>query len=163
MLKDERVYVEMEEEAVLPGRAHKGDAGIDIYPVFEEDYLEIRPGEVELVGTGIKTSFSDEMVAVLKERSGLGSKGIAVRAGVIDSVYQGEWKVALQNLTDKVVIIAKYPEDFDQEEHIVLSYQNAVAQVLFMPVVPVEMEWVADITNFESDRGDNGFGSSDKH
>ncbi len=85
-------------DAKLPFKENKEDAGIDIYT--NEAYT-LKAGELHLFSTGICVEFPKGYVALLWDRSGLGSKGIHRLAGVIDSGYRGEWKVALLNTTKK--------------------------------------------------------------
>lgn len=84
--------------AKLPTKNNPDDAGIDVYS--NESYT-LRPGELHLFSTGIAVEIPSEFVALLWDRSGLGSKGIHRLAGVIDSGYRGEWKVALLNTTQQ--------------------------------------------------------------
>ncbi len=90
------------ENAVLPQKENRSDAGIDI---FTNETHTLKPGEVYAFSTGIAAEFAKGYVALLWDRSGLGSKGIHRLAGVIDSGYRGEWKVVLLNTTKKPVKI----------------------------------------------------------
>jgi len=150
------------EDAIVPYKKHYGDAGLDIYPAFDYDYIEILPQETELIPTGIKSAFSSDIVALLRERGSVGSKGIALRAGVIDSNYRGEWFIALQNNTNKTALIAKYPEDFSKNDAIILSYGNAIAQVIFQNLNHVVTKRIDDVSEFQSKRGEGALGSSDE-
>ena len=85
-------------DAMLPTKANVSDAGIDIYT--NESYT-LAPGERHMFTTGIACAIPDGYVALLWDRSGLGSKGIHRFAGVIDSGYRGEWKVILYNSTNE--------------------------------------------------------------
>jgi dUTPase len=49
------------------------------------------------VPTGVRSKFSPNLVAVIKEKSGLANKGIEVKGGVIDADYRDEWMVILRN------------------------------------------------------------------
>ncbi len=73
--------------AILPTKDNPADAGIDVYT--NESYT-LKPGEVHLFTTGISVEFPKGYVALLWDRSGLGSKRIRRLAGVIDSGYRGE-------------------------------------------------------------------------
>jgi dUTP pyrophosphatase len=130
----------LDPEAKLPTKESSLEAGIDIYTT--EDYI-LNPGERHLFSTGMAVEFEDGHVALLWDRSGLGSKGIHRLAGVIDSTYRGEWKVALINLSDE-------PHEIKAGDKIV--------QCVLQKFEPVEIEEVADLA--ESGRGEKGFGSS---
>lgn len=134
-------------EAKIPVKREE-DACFDLWSAGGEDIV-LPPHKVVKVGTGIASAFDKEWVAIIKERSGNGSKGIAVRSGVLDSGYRGEWIVCLMNVTD---------------EEIVLSKEKAVAQVMILPVPKcniTEIEYT-DLVEIKSERGADGFGSTDK-
>ena len=150
------------DEAIVPYNGRYGDLGYDIYPAFDFDYIEISPYETKLIPTGIKSAISGDYGILFRDRGSLGSKGIAVRAGVLDSNYRGEWFVALQNMNDKPALIAKYPNDFDRKDAIVLDYANAIAQFIVVPAFMLKPEIVDDIDEFESERGSAKLGSSNE-
>lgn len=91
-------------DALLPTKNNPADAGIDIY---SNETWTLKPGERHAFSTGIAVEFSPGYVALLWDRSGLGSQGVHRLAGVIDSGYRGEWKVVLINLTKKPYPIHK--------------------------------------------------------
>lgn len=127
-------------DATLPAKGDSADAGIDIYTT--ETYT-LQPGETHLFSTGIAVEFPPGYVALLWDRSGLGSKGIHRLAGVIDAGYRGEWKVALVNLSG-----APYE----------IKAGDKIIQCVFQRFEPVEIVEVDTLE--ESDRGVRGFGSS---
>ena len=87
-------WAKVREDAVIPAK-RKEDAGYDLYPCFEEDYLEILPHETRMIPLGVASAFSEDWVMILKERGSTGTKGIAQRAGVIDSGYRKPASVSL--------------------------------------------------------------------
>jgi len=129
-------------EAVLPLKAHPTDAAFDI--TTNESYT-LQPGERHTFTTGIASEFPPEYVALLRDRSSLGSKGIQVLAGVIDASYRGEWKVVLLNSSSEAYEI---------------TAGERIAQCLMVPVPTFEVQEVQEIG--ETDRGTGGFGSSGK-
>ena len=134
----------LEEGAILPTRAHAGDAGLDLYAC---EAAHIGPGERWSVGTGIAVEIPEGHAGLVLPRSGLAKKhGIALvnSPGLIDSGYRGEIRVLLLN-TDPADIFRVEPGD-------------RIAQLVVTPIAlaePVEANALAD-----SDRGDGGFGSS---
>lgn len=78
------------------------------------------------------------------ERSGLGAKGLARRAGVVDSDYQGEIKVLFTNHTNDTFVIM----DGDR-----------IAQAVVQKVEKLQFEVVEEWSN-RTMRGENGFGST---
>lgn len=134
----------LSEDAVLPTRAHDGDAGLDLYA---SESAHIGPGERWSVGTGVAVEIPDGHAGLVLPRSGLAKKhGITLvnAPGLIDSGYRGELRVLLLN-TDPADIFRVQPGD-------------RIAQLVISPIVlaePVEATALA-----ESARGDGGFGSS---
>lgn len=99
-------FAKVHPSANIPSKRNE-DMGFDIYACFDEDYMIIYPHETKLIPTGIASSCDTEYGFVLKERGSTGSKGIALRCGVIDSGYRDEWFIGLTNTTDKWLIISK--------------------------------------------------------
>jgi len=134
----------LNDDAVLPTRAHEGDAGLDLYAC---ESAHIGPGERWSVGTGIAMEIPAGHAGLVLPRSGLAKKsGIALvnSPGLIDSGYRGEIRVLLLN-TDPAELFRVAPGD-------------RIAQLVIAPLAlaePVEVKALA-----ESSRGDGGFGSS---
>lgn len=127
-------------DAALPARNNLADAGIDI---FTNESYTLQPGEVHAFTTGVATEFPKGFVALIWDRSGLGSKGIHRLAGVIDSDYRGEWKIVLVNLSGALYEVRA---------------GDKIAQCVLQRFEPAEIVEVAQVT--ESFRGVAGFGSS---
>lgn len=127
-------------DATLPTKANAADAGIDIYT--NETYT-LQPGERHMYATGISCAIPDGYVALLWDRSGLGSKGIHRFAGVIDSGYRGEWKVILWNSTN---------EPFE------IKAGDKIIQCILQKFESAEITEVSELDDTE--RGAGGFGSS---
>jgi dUTP pyrophosphatase len=134
----------LNDAAVMPSRAHEGDAGLDLCAC---EAAHIGPGERWSIGTGIALEIPDGHAGLVLPRSGLAKKhGIALvnSPGLIDSGYRGEVRVLLLN-TDPADIFRVEPGD-------------RIAQLVIAPIAlaePVEATTLAD-----SSRGDGGFGSS---
>lgn len=127
-------------DATLPTKANAADAGIDIYT--NETYT-LAPGERHMYATGISCAIPDGHVALLWDRSGLGSKGIHRFAGVIDSGYRGEWKVILFNSTT---------EPFE------IKSGDKIIQCIIQKFEPAEITEVSELD--DTQRGASGFGST---
>ncbi|MBU5682719.1 MAG: dUTP diphosphatase [Candidatus Aenigmatarchaeota archaeon] len=130
----------LNESAKLPERKREGDAGLDLYSI--ED-IEINPNEIKLVSTGIAIEIPKGYVGIIKDRSGLATKGLHVLAGVIDENYRGEVKIVLINLGKEKIFLEKY---------------SRVAQLLILPYLKCNVKEVEELS--ETERGDSGFGSS---
>lgn len=131
-------------EFPLPKRATDGSAGVDLRACLDEP-LDLAPGACELIGTGIAIHLGNPgLAAMILPRSGLGHKhGIVLGnlVGLIDSDYQGELKISCWN---------RGAETFRIEPG------ERIAQLVVVPVVPVEFKVVESFS--ESDRGAGGFG-----
>jgi len=130
-------------EAVLPSYAHPGDAGMDLTSV--ED-VELQPGEIRLVKTGLAMALPSGTEAQVRPRSGLAAKhGVTVAntPGTIDEGYRGEIRVILVNL-------GKAP--FRVEKGM------RIAQMVIAPVLRAGVAEVTELSDTE--RGTGGFGSS---
>lgn len=137
-------FAKLKDEAMIPTRAHEGDAGLDLYAC---EAAHIGPGERWSVGTGVAVEIPEGHAGLVLPRSGLAKKhGIALvnSPGLIDSGYRGEIRVLLLN-TDPAETFRVEPGD-------------RIAQLVIAPIAPaepVETQSLAD-----SARGDGGFGSS---
>lgn len=182
-------FAKVRPDAIIPSKRNE-DMGFDIYACFNEDYVIINPHETKLIPTGIASSCGSEYGFVLRERGSTGSKGIALRAGVIDSGYRNEWFVGLTNTTNKILYISKFDKietikrDIQKsqyaglldDEDILLSnkeidemmilypYSKAIAQALLIPVPEVNVEEISyeDLKDIHSERGLGALGSSNK-
>ncbi len=87
----------LSEEAILPDRAHAGDAGLDLHAV---ETAVIDPGHRESVGTGLAVEIPEGYAGLVLPRSGLAVRhGITLpnAPGLIDAGYRGELRVLLLN------------------------------------------------------------------
>lgn len=164
-------FAKVKEGATIPSKRDE-DMGFDIYACFDEDYIVINPHETKLIPTGIASSCDPGYGFLLRERGSTGSKGIALRAGVIDSGYRNEWFVGLTNTTKEVLFISKLSERETYEKYygdigwrsFVYPYSKAIAQALIVPVPKVTVEEISyeELKNIESERGMGALGSSKK-
>jgi dUTP pyrophosphatase len=129
-------------EAQLPTKAHETDAGFDLYSIEDCD---IQAKQRKTVRTGVSLQIPDDYAGLIWPRSGLSvKKGIDVLAGVIDAGYRGEIMVCLYNTSFETVHIKR---------------GDKIAQIIFQEVPKVSMISVDTLES--SQRGDNGFGSTD--
>ena len=163
-------FAKVRPDAKIPSKRTE-DMGFDIYACFDQEYMFIRPHETKLIPTGIASSCDTGYGFVLRERGSTGSKGMALRAGVIDSGYRNEWFVGLTNTTDKMIFISKLPEQEAYEKYFngdidifVYPYSKAIAQALVIPVPEVEVEELTyeNLQSIQSERGLGALGSSGK-
>lgn len=123
----------------IPVRAHKTDAGLDLYA--KEDGW-IWPKSRKVFGTGCHAQIPVGYVGMLTSKSGLMLKGITSR-GTIDSGYVGEIKAVLYN----------HSWWFKR-----IKAGQKITQMVIMPIVtprPVLVDSLED-----TERGEKGFGST---
>jgi dUTP pyrophosphatase len=131
-------------DAVVPGRAYSGDAGLDLSSC---ERVELAPGERALVPTGLAVAIPDGYAGFVQPRSGLATKhGISIvnTPGLVDSGYRGELLVNLVNT--------------DKRESFVVEPGMRIAQLVILPIPELELVEVDELP--ESERGVRGFGSS---
>ena len=136
--------VQLDPELPLPGYAHEGDAGLDLYA--RESAVIPAGGHRLLMPTGISIAIPVGYCGLVMPRSGLALKhGISIvnAPGLIDAAYRGEIKAVLVN-TD--------PAD-DYEIH----RGDRVAQLVIQRVEQVAWNVVESLDGV--DRG-GGFGHS---
>ena len=148
--------------AKMPTRAHPFDGGLDLYapvdvviPAAETklcyDPLELgfpKPKTFvgsETIDTGVHVEIPEGCVGFIKSKSGLNVKHGLTAEGVIDAHYTGSIVVKLYNHTD----CAYHFKAGDK-----------IAQLVILPCLLPELELVDSLE--ETDRGDNGFGSTGK-
>ena len=131
----------------LPSYATDGSAALDLRACIESA-VTLAPGERTLVRTGLAINMMDPaLVAIVASRSGLSLKHgvrVAQGIGVIDADYHGEIGVILAN---------------DGTEPYTIEPGERIAQLMFQPVVRVDLHLVEDFST-DTKRGDGGFGST---
>jgi dUTP pyrophosphatase len=131
----------------LPGRAHPGDAGADLYAAAD---VELAPGQRAVVPTGVAIALPDGYAAFVHPRSGLAARhGVTIvnAPGTVDAGYRGEIRVILIN-TD-----AETPVRFQRGDRIAQLVVQRVERPVFCEVERLP----------GSARGDGGFGSTGGH
>jgi dUTP pyrophosphatase len=87
----------LDARAVVPTRAHPGDAGLDLCAL---DGGSLGPGERTAVATGLAIALPEGHAGLVLPRSGLAAKhGVTLvnTPGLIDQGYRGELRVLLLN------------------------------------------------------------------
>lgn len=95
------------------------------------------------IPTGIALQIPQGYFGQINDRSGLGSKGLKVFGGQIDSTYRGDVTVCLMNFSF-----------FDKE----VKKGDRIAQIMILPVASPELVESKELE--DSYRGTKGFGSS---
>lgn len=172
-MKEKIKFAKVKKNAIIPTREIY-NAGYDIYPCFEHNYMIIDPFETKLIPTGIASFIPIDYYAQIQERGSSGSKGIKYSAGVIDSSYRGEWFLATTNINVKPIMIIKkeYLNKLNIEDrkifektYIIYPYEKALFQAIIHNVCnELEIEEISfeELSKIPSKRGVGKLGSSGK-
>lgn len=134
-----KLKVMLDPGAKMPTRAHAMDAGLDLY---SRDTEYIGGDCCKIFDTGVHIEIPEGYVGMVKSKSGLNiNKGLQCE-GVIDAGYTGSIVVKLYNRGNTVKI----------------KRGQKIAQLVILPIITPELEQVDALA--ETERGDNGFGSS---
>ena len=155
-----------DEGSKLPRYAHEGDAAVDL--VATED-VTLMPGEWKKVGSGVSCAIPQGFVGIVVPRSGLGCKGLVLKAGcgIIDSGYRGEIGLTLYNNNPtgiwkmiKGIFALTFTSGGREEPEGTIHVRRGdrVAQMLILPVAEATFLQVSSLD--ETERGLGSFGSS---
>ena len=145
-MKKVKLLVKRSSEAkdlALPTYMSAGASGLDLCADVERD-IEIHPGEIKLISTGIHVSVPEGYEAQIRPRSGLALKhGITLvnTPGTIDSDYRGLVSLIVTNLG---------------KEPYTIKRGSRMAQMVIQEVIRVEIEEAEELV--ETRRSSGGFG-----
>ena len=135
------VKVVLDKGAYMPEKAHEHDAGYDLRTPYGKT---IPAGGSAVFDTGVHIAIPEAFAGEIVSRSGLNIKqDIICPQGTVDAGYTGSIKVKLYNLGNRFYEIC--PGD-------------KIAQLIIVPIAREGLEEVEELDDTE--RGDNGFGSS---
>jgi dUTP pyrophosphatase len=141
---EELPFARIDPDAVLPGRAHPGDAGLDLRSAVD---VEVGPGERAMVPTGLAVAIPEGHAGLVLPRSGLASRHgltLANAPGLIDAGYRGEVICAVVNL--------------DPSTPVRIARGDRIAQLVVVAVPELEALFVDELP--PTTRGEGGFGST---
>ncbi|CUE59887.1 TPA: dUTP pyrophosphatase [Staphylococcus aureus] len=165
----------LSENARMPERNHKTDAGYDI---FSAETVVLEPQEKAVIKTDVAVSIPEGYVGLLTSRSGVSSKThLVIETGKIDAGYHGNLGINIKNdmehdgitslyedLDDKLVntldIKGNYINEGEGARKVYkINKGDKLAQLVIVPIWTPELKQVEE---FEcvSERGAKGFGSS---
>lgn len=132
--------IKLDKGAFAPLRAHTYDGGMDLLSM--EDGV-IPCGKSCTFSTGVHLTIPENWVGLVKSKSGLMCNHGIVTDGTIDAHYNGPIKVCLFNHGDAAYEVKR---------------GDKIAQLVIVPCLLPRLELVDSLE--ETDRGDNGFGST---
>ena len=135
-----KMKIALDKDATMPERAHDDDGGLDLYA---NETAYIAPHTWCAVSTGTHAAVPRGFVGLLTSKSGLMAKHGLTCRGTIDAGYTGTIKAVIFNHSDRVYKVEK---------------GQKVTQMVLVPIITPELELVDKLE--ETERGDNGFGSS---
>ena len=91
----------MNDDAIIPTRASKRSAGLDLYSSID---INIEVGSIKKINTGIRVSLPENSYGSSRDKSSLAAKGLLTLGGVIDNDYTGEIIVIMTSLIKPIKI-----------------------------------------------------------
>ncbi len=137
-----KIKVVVDQGANIPVRAHKNDAGLDLYATKGG---VIFPFSRKVFNTGVHVAIPEGYVGLLTSKSGLMSNDGITNRGTIDSDYTGSIRAVLFNHSWKFIRIKP---------------GQKVTQLVILPIITPEPDLVDSLE--ETERGNGGFGSTGK-
>ena len=131
----------MNGNAIIPRRASKGSAGLDLYSSID---IDIEVGSIKKVNTGICISLPENSYRSIRDKSSLASKGLLTLGGVIDQDYTGEIIVIMTSLIEPIKI----------------KKGQKIAQLIVSNIMYPEIKKVKFLK--DSERNNKGFGEMDE-
>lgn len=132
--------IKLDNNAYLPERAHDTDAGLDLKS--PRNYY-LRPNDSVTIDTGVHIQLPPGTAGILVAKSGLNVNKDITSTGLIDEGYTGSIRVKLYNHGNMANWLMK---------------GDKISQLVIVPVLYENIELVDELE--ETERGDNGFGSS---
>jgi dUTP pyrophosphatase len=146
------IKVQVLEGGKLPYKKNMSDAGFDVFAT--EDVI-LYPGAIYKLPLNIKMELPKGTYLEVKTKSGLGSKGMLVYAGVIDEGYRGVPHVICTNLM---------PPPLGDGDYIPRTIQiNKGEKLAQLVPFPFHTDYIiseVDEVSEDTARGTGGFGST---
>ncbi len=159
----DKINVMLDKGAIMPTRAHEADAGFDLYTPYD---FELSASDDVSIDTGVHIEIPKGYVGFLKSKSGLNVKDGIKSEGVIDSGYTGSIVVKLyRNDVSGIRSTINKSSILLGGNRVVMETRkfkkgDKISQLVILPIETPELVLVDKFK--ETDRGDNGFGSTGK-
>ena len=137
-----KVNIKLIEGGKIPVKMHTNDAGFDCYA---REFIKL--GNQYKYNLGFAIEIPQGYVGLVFPRSSVCKTGLSMSnsVGVIDSNYRGEVSAVYNNV------------DTEKERY---KVGERVCQLIIMPYPEIEFNEVEELA--DSDRGENGYGSTGK-
>ncbi|MGT3688639.1 dUTP diphosphatase [Staphylococcus aureus] len=166
----------LSENARMPERNHKTDAGYDI---FSAETVVLEPQEKAVIKTDVAVSIPEGYVGLLTSRSGVSSKThLVIETGKIDAGHQGDLGINIKNenetlenwvtynfsrnvagIDGKYTLLPPSDKNFFMNGSYLINKGDELAQLVIVPIWTPELKQVEEFESV-SERGAKGFGSS---
>ncbi len=131
--------IKLDEGAIPPTRAHRDDAGLDLYSPVD---MWIYAHSIGKIDTGVHVEIPTGYVGLITSKSGMMALGITTR-GTIDAGYRGSIKAVIYN---------------DAPQSYCVKKGQKITQLVILPCLIPDVEIVDELE--ETERGEKGFGST---
>lgn len=137
-----KLKITLDPGAYMPTRAHEADAGLDLY---SPERVVLFPNSQTTVDLGVHIQIPKGYVGLITSKSGLMAQGVTCR-GTIDSGYTGSIKAVMY-----------YSGSGERK---IFEAGQKLTQLVILPCILAELLQVDSLG--ETDRGEDGFGSTGK-
>lgn len=136
----QKIKIKLDPGAIMPTRAHKDDAGLDLYAM---EKVMMRPKAWTSIKTGVHIEIPAGYAGLMTSKSGLmKNRGLTCR-GTIDAGYTGAVEAIVFN---------------HSAEWVSIEAGDKITQLVLVPIITPELEVVEELE--ETERGNGGFGST---
>lgn len=137
-----QIGVKLDDFAVRPVKAHEADAGFDLFMPLNTVGIARAYGAME-VDTGVHMVIPEGYCGEIISKSGLNMKHNLTSTGLIDAGYTGSIRVKVYNHGNKPITFRG---------------GDKISQIVIKKLPTVELYDIESLP--ETDRGENGFGST---
>ena len=130
----------MNDNAIIPTRASKRSAGLDLYSSVD---VCTEVGSIKKINTGICVSLPENSCGFIRDKSSLAAKGLLTLGEVIDNDYTGEIIIIMTSLIEPIKI----------------KQGQKIAQLIVSNIMYPEIKVIKFLKSTESN--DKGFGEMD--
>lgn len=132
--------IKIDEYGFMPNRAHDTDAGLDLRSPID---CVVPAHESAVIDTGVHMELPKDTAGLVVSKSGLNTNHDITSTGLVDEAYTGSIRIKLYNHGNEDYLVKR---------------GDKISQVMIVPVLKPDFELVDQLE--ETERGDNGFGST---